>query len=917
MYIYTFSSYSTVRGDFYIMTVFDKIREKSKIISFIVKLQNTALYPALVALICVISGTGNKDIYIPCAWIITALAVFGGLFSPDLKVFFVPAFLGYYVIGIDDPKGYFDTFKTLPLFEASSSWHFAACIAVIVAVLIYRLISDGIIKDMLFKRGVFFWGIIFLDIAIVLGGAFCSEWTLGSFLFGLMIAGVLTAFYPLFLNILSRSKDGIAYACKTLVFMGYAIVGQFSVVAYRAHLDGKLFRALGNELFRVNRHALALSWGFATLVGAVLVLSICAAIYLMRSRRFPVLSFLSAIIFWITTILVDTRSAILMGAIAIIAGCVLCCINGKNRIINRVVAISIVALILLWVLYIIFRYTDSYAEQFQKILKFLRLDADFDSVDDSNSFLSGRVTIWVHAFKDFLSAPLFGTGFALGYFTPEKASENLFINMYHNIFLQFLASLGIVGLFAFLVHIKELAEVTFRRFTVKKLLLVLMPLCILVMSLVDNFFFYPNFTIVYAAFIAAAEVILEESRQKRLNNLKAPNRERKPRVVFTYVEAGKGHIVPTKTVCDEFRKNYGDRCEIVESKFFTETGDPDLEKTEKLFHKAVKNQNHSPLLSFLCKLGNLIAGDVFALRVLLKMSISGRKTNPRAVKHAEELDADVIYSAHWSIPFYVNQLKSPRPYVICFCPDVYSNGAFNVDCNNFLISSDVGYRKVLRPRMYAGGNITKIPFPMRPEAEKYKDEAKKAECRARLGIPKDEFVAVLCDGGYGMAKLEKTVNALLKSAQPMTVIALCGMNKQLYLRLSEIQKNTPAHIRLIAVDFTDNVLEYLACANIFVGKSGANSVAEPASLGVPIIITKCITYIEKGIKKYYVRKLKGAIYIPSARLAARQIEKFAKNPQLLEPMKRNLALTQLQTYDAKASADIIWQGVCKIYGYES
>ena len=896
------------------MTVFDRIREKNKIISFIVRLQNTALYPALVAIICIFSGTGNKEVYLPCAWIITALAVFAGLFSPDLKVFFVPAFLGYYVIGIDDPSGYFGTFESLPLFDMSSAWHFAACILIIVAVLIYRLITTGMMKEMLLKRGIFFWGIIFMDVAIVLGGLFSGQWTLGSFLFGLMIAGVLTIFYPLFLSILSRSKNGIAYLCKTLVFTGYAITAQIGIIAYRLHLDGKLITKFANGTYFLYRDKLTLSWGFATLVGAVLVLSISAAMYLMRSRKFPALSFISAVLLWFVTILIDTRSAIIFGAVALVVGSILCCIGGKNRIANRITVAGLFLALVSAVLYVVLKYPSDYMERIRDVLRFLRLEVSFDTVSDVNSFFSSRITIWADALADFFTSPVFGVGFAYGYFTPETASGNLFINMYHNIILQFMSSLGVVGLFAFLVHLKQLVEAIFRRFTVKKLLILLTPACILGMSLVDNFFFYPNFTIIYAAFIAAAEALLEESRQERINNLKTLDPKRKPRVVFTYVEAGKGHIIPTKNVCEEFKKHYGDRCEVVESKFFTETGDPRLEKTEILFRKAVQNQNHSPVLSLLCKLGNLIAGDVFALQVLLKMSISGRKTNPRAVKHIEELDADVIYTAHWATPFYVNQLKTKRPYVICFCPDVYSNGAFNVDCNNFLISSDVGYRDVLHTRMYAGGNITKIPFPMRPESEKYKSDEAKAECRARLGIPADEFVVTLCDGGYGMAKLEKTVRALLKSEQKMTVIALCGMNKELYLRLSALEKETPEHIRLIAVDFTDKVLEYIACANVFAGKSGANSVAEPASLGVPIIVTKCITYIEKGIKNYYVRDLKGALYIPSAHLAAKQISRFAADPSLLEPMKHNLTASGKQTYDAKASADLIWNRVCEMRG---
>jgi UDP-N-acetylglucosamine:LPS N-acetylglucosamine transferase len=205
---------------------------------------------------------------------------------------------------------------------------------------------------------------------------------------------------------------------------------------------------------------------------------------------------------------------------------------------------------------------------------------------------------------------------------------------------------------------------------------------------------------------------------------------------------------------------------------------------------------------------------------------------------------------------------------------------------------------------------------MRPEAEKYKSEDIKAQCREKFGIAKDAFVVALCDGGYGMARLEGTVERLVRANEPMTIIALCGMNHELYLKLDELSKDTPEHIQLIAVDFTDKMLEYLACADLFAGKSGANAIAEPASMGVPIIVTKCITYIERGIKNYYVKKLKGAMYIPSCRRAAKMIRKFAANRELLAPMRNNLLNDRRQVYDAKASADLIWKRICELRGEE-
>ncbi len=879
-------------------TVFDRLRTKYKPISAACKLANTAFYPFLFALVCIISGVSSKDVYIPCIYFLTILAAIIGLFSDDLKVFLVPFFLVYYAIGMDVPPNFYSSY-ILPDFDKSSMLHFAVCAFILAVVLLYRLISRGYFLEVLQKRGIFFWGIILFDIGLILSGLLSPQFSLYSTVFIAFIAAVLTACYMLFTVIISHSKDGIAYACKVLIALGFLVVSQVLIIATRLAQNDYLFVE-----DMLNRGKLSLTWGLATIVGGILVPPIVAAVYMMRNRKFPLLSLLSALIFWIATVLIDTRSAIIFGAAIIAVGIILSMIKCKNRVLNRFTFLSLLLLGgAAWLIFVN-KFPDTYHLIADEIIKFLRLDFDFDNF---NAFSSSRMTIWVDGWRDFISAPIFGVGFRYGYFTPETASLNLFSNMYHNIFIQLLASTGIVGALLFLIHIKHLAEVMLRGFTLDKLILLLVPASIIGMSFVDNFFFYPNFIIIYTAFLACAEISLEQARRAKLENLK-PRREGKPRVVFTYVEAGKGHIVPTHNVCEAFKRKYGDRAEVIESKFFTETGSRDMEKTEILFRRAVQNQNRSPILSWLCKLGNLIAGDTFALFVLLRMTVSGRKTNPLAVKHIEELDADLVYSAHWSIPFYINQLKTPRPYSVCFCPDVYSNGAFNVDCNDFLISSDVGYNQVQnRMRMYAGGNITYIPFPMRPEVDNYRGAKIRAELREKLFISKDEFVVALCDGGYGMAKLEKTAKRLMNSKQPMTIIALCGMNHELYRKLKAKESQTPSHIRLIAVDFTDKVLEYIAVADVFAGKSGANAIAEPAALGIPIIVTKCITYIERGIKNYYVRKIKGAIYRPSSRLAARKIERFAQNRELLKKYQDNLKNSHRQHFDAEASADLIWE----------
>ena len=893
------------------MVAFGKLQQKSKTVALISKFQNSFAYLLLFALICAVAGVSGKEVYLPCIYLLTALSVLAGIFSEDIKVFFAPAFMCYYAIGLDVGEDYFKSNAGSPTFDPSALAPMLVCGAIILAVLIFRLIADGYMKEFLTKRGISFWGLILLGASLVLGGALSPEWSVESLGFGALLAIFFSFFYMLFAVVLAHSNDGIAYMCKALICMGIVVSLQIIILAYRLNMYDNLVY-IRDGVPRMNRHMLSFSWGVATIVGGVMVPPIIAALYMMRNRKYPVLSLVCALFFFGVMLLITTRSAIIMGTIALLAGLVLCFVGGKNKKINRITLLVLLGSAIVGFIIFVIKFPETYESIISKFMSLLRLNADIETEEDLSSFLSQRPPIWRHGWGDFLSEPVLGTGFKYGYFEPSRASANLFINMYHNIFIQVLASMGIVGAICILIHFKQVAEVFFRQFNLDKLVLLMVPICILGMSLVDNFFFYPNFIVVYVAFLAGAEISLEQKRKQKLDNIKPLKKDRKPRVVFTYVEAGKGHIIPTHSVCECFKKKYGDKVEVVESKFFTETGDPNLEKTEKLFVRAVKDQNRSPVMSFLCKLGNLLAGDNFALYVLLRLTVSGRKTDPRAVKHIEELDADVIYTAHWSIPFYVNQIKGPRPYTICFCPDVYSNGAFNVDCNNFLMSSDVGYNRVCRQRMYAGGNVSRVSFPIRPEVAAYRAEGKKEECRAKLGIPEDEFVVVLCDGGYGMARLEKTVMELARHDKRMTVIALCGTNHELYERLCEFRESAAGQVRLIPVDFTDNMLEYLACADIFVGKSGANSIAEPASLNIPIIVTKCITYIEKGIKNYYVRNLKGAMYIPNSRVAANRIVKFAENPELLEYYRKNLRENTRQKFDAEDSADLIWQRINEI-----
>lgn len=877
------------------MGVFKKLRERYLIIRLGVRFQNSILYPIFYAILCCISGLNNKEIYVPIVWIMCACIVFSSLFSDDNKVFLVPIFMSYYCLGRDFNESFMsERGKLLQSFDLNAFKGVIFCGCIMFVFLVARLVADGTIKRAFKRRGICFWGIITLDVAFLLNGIFSSKWVYENVIYGFIMTLGLTLSYFLVLSMLDNSKNAVAYGCKTMVCTSYLVLAQMLTVVYELYKVERFIipYEYAPSGYLINRFEITLSWGISTIITAVIILGIPAAMYLARNCKFSVLSYFSAFVFFLGALLIDSRSAMIVGAVTLFVCMLICCVGGRNRVANRIYTAIIFIIVIGAFLYV--KKTDV----LPNILELLRL---FDISNDS------RLTLWKNGIEDFISSPIFGVGFRDGGYVGEY---DLFSAMYHNIFIQLLASMGIVGLVAFLVHVKHVVEIFFRRFSANKCLLLMLPFSLVLMSMVDNFFFYPNFQIFYGAFIALAEIYLEDERRNRLASHKKITEKRKPKVLFSFIEAGKGHIIPETAVCESFKKKYGDRAEVIESYFYSETGNESLKKTERLFEGAVRLQNKGKILSWLCRLGNWICGDTFGLYFLMTFTFSGMRSRRPAMKHFKELDADILFTTHWSTAFYAAKLKNP-PYTVSICPDAYTNGMFNVDVNDYLMVTESGKKNAEKTRMYAGGNISVVGFPIRPEAKKF--YLKRDEIRTELGIGKDDFVVTLSDGGYGIAKMERTIKKLSMGGTPITMIALCGTNKALYERLSSAE--TPSGIRIIPVSFTTDVLKYVSVADIFCGKSGANSIAEAAYYGVPIIITRCITYIERKIKNYYVKEIKGALYIPSATLASKRILDFAEHPEKLELYKKNLDPIAGQ-YGSDDIADLLWDRINKISDIE-
>ena len=287
---------------------FRALRARSRIIQTIAAWQESVAYPILYAILCAISGSFDRFVYLPLIALQMLLFLFAVLFTKDNRVFLVPIFMAFYSLGCDHPSYLYDIREELAgVFEPSALATAIAMGVVMFIALIVRMALDGTLTASLKRRSPVLIGILILDAAFLLNGMFSNTRTLMDTVFGLLFALGFTVFYCLISSLLSRSEKPTAYACVCMTCTAWLILIQLVVQMFRLHEAGHLLMESATGTTRLAREYIQLSWGYATNIAGLLILGIPAALYLSRNARFPFVSFCSAACFLLGALVLDRR----------------------------------------------------------------------------------------------------------------------------------------------------------------------------------------------------------------------------------------------------------------------------------------------------------------------------------------------------------------------------------------------------------------------------------------------------------------------------------------------------------------------------------------------------------------------------------------------------------------------------------
>jgi processive 1,2-diacylglycerol beta-glucosyltransferase len=135
--------------------------------------------------------------------------------------------------------------------------------------------------------------------------------------------------------------------------------------------------------------------------------------------------------------------------------------------------------------------------------------------------------------------------------------------------------------------------------------------------------------------------------------------------------------------------------------------------------------------------------------------------------------------------------------------------------------------------------ITGIPIDPRFDMPLEREPA-----RRKLGLSYDAHILLLSPGGYGVGPVEQLVRDLLEQKRHWQIVAIAGKGEELRKRLDHLARGagklTTGAARLISVGFTKEMDQYMAAADVLIGKAGGLTTSEALARGLPMVLIEPI-----------------------------------------------------------------------------
>lgn len=348
--------------------------------------------------------------------------------------------------------------------------------------------------------------------------------------------------------------------------------------------------------------------------------------------------------------------------------------------------------------------------------------------------------------------------------------------------------------------------------------------------------------------------------------------QRKPKILFATIAAGGGHVAGAWAMAAAIEHSYPDRFEFRVSDYMREVGVSRLDR----FHK--NSWRRALRYPILARAGQRAIDAVPRLTIAAERLIL-RRFARAAAYHLREEHPLLVVSNHGLITAGLAEAKHRYGLevpVLTFATEPFNISAYwgEPRADSVIVASEDGRRRLVR----FGVPAEKITIIGRPVRQAFLHAPSKVEARSLLGL-EDRFTCLLSYGGEGVGQNARgLISALLDAGVALQVVVITGRNA---LLREKLQRSWPVTDRLRVLGFVENMAEYLAASDVFIGKAGPSSVYEALAIGRPVLATGYAGLNELGVVRFIEGEGLGC-YVRTNAALVQEARRYAADRSLLE-----------------------------------
>jgi processive 1,2-diacylglycerol beta-glucosyltransferase len=349
--------------------------------------------------------------------------------------------------------------------------------------------------------------------------------------------------------------------------------------------------------------------------------------------------------------------------------------------------------------------------------------------------------------------------------------------------------------------------------------------------------------------------------------------------IFT-IDIGGGHIAPARAIKQQFDLLGREDLDVRVVNVGTRLNARFLRGLYKFYWNSALR--YPPLINAFYR----GADNPFLITIIDRLM--GISILPRFVRYLERERPDLVVSTYFTFTHYLETLARVGQLdatTVVLNPEPFD--AHYVWFSRALDWSMVFSERSLEEIVEKGiprARVRLFPFPINPSFTKR--TASKAALRAALGLAEAPFTFLFFFGAEGRGPVRGYLDALERLGLDVQVVVVCGRNEALRASLQTRLRTLRPPLRLAVTGFVTNLPDYIAAADVVVGKSGPNQVFETLIQERPIVISSFLAN-EKRTSDWVMENRLGWLARTPDRFA-HLARRLAAHPELIRRSEQNI-----------------------------